>query len=724
MELSLSTTVPQVSLIPNVIMLTNAKFSVQAAIGSSPSLKSLMFSGMWQIGKTSLVTNLKYNGPKKLFHVTATSGGSSTLSAKDLVQKIAGNSYDLPSKLSLFTLKQIVGNIYNNGKYFIALQGTVPDGKVYVFFHKGMGGLKAGVAASVTNFKLSEVVKSTTGIDISSVPFFGQLVVPSMGLSITSGEIKSPTLPHIFGTASPLSPYGDTLPAGVTGAFTLSIGSVKDVMGSYDEGVLIVKPPATSRLSLTSLSTEIPGLRDALESLPSQLQSVLSAQLTSFEYNTTSKELSVSASLRRFTVVPGFLSLSNVEVTYVGSIGKVISTKVVEFEGIWTIGKYSIKTVIVYDGVSKRLDVGSQAAGPLTLNLENLMENIAGNDLVLPSTISSFAFTSIRGTVTPSEALLIFNGQIGSKGTISVVVEREASGTELAVAADLASFKLADLVESATGIDISSVPLIGSIVVPELKFAAASNDIMSSFLAELVSKGSAIEAFKNGIHKGISGQFVVEISGTANIAVKFVHERLSFTIPSTSSLTLENLLSHMPKVKSALQKLPSELLTLLSAKISSFSYDPNSKQLQFSGSLDKEVVIVPEFVALTSVSVSVSVVLGTERYVDTLDITGDWILNKLPIRTTIGYSHEENSLSIAGELGGQVKIKDFIQLLSGETLPIPSTIASSVTLSKLEGNKIGDTTLISLTGGVGSATIHIIYQKSKSGSVVALAVEI
>ncbi|CAI7990402.1 hypothetical protein GBAR_LOCUS477, partial [Geodia barretti] len=128
MELSLSTTVPQVSLIPNVIMLTNAKFSVQAAIGSSPSLKSLMFSGMWQIGKTSLVTNLKYNGPKKLFHVTATSGGSSTLSAKDLVQKIAGNSYDLPSKLSLFTLKQIVGNIYDNGKYFIALQGTVPDG--------------------------------------------------------------------------------------------------------------------------------------------------------------------------------------------------------------------------------------------------------------------------------------------------------------------------------------------------------------------------------------------------------------------------------------------------------------------------------------------------------------------------------------------------------------------------------------------------------------------
>ena len=722
-ELSLSSTVPELSLIPNLVKLTNARFSLQVVIGSSPSLKSLSFSGMWQVGKSSFVTNLKYNGPKKLFHITATSSSSSTLSAKDLVQKITGSTYNLPNKLSSFSLRQIAGNIYDNGKYFIALQGTIPDGKVYVFFYKGTSGLKVGVAASVKNFKLSEMVESTTGIDITNVPFFGPLVIPSMAVAITSGEIQSPTLPHIFGKASPLFSYGDTLPAGVTATFKLSIGNVKELVGSYDEGVLMVEPPDSVGLSLSSLFNVIPGLKNAIDSLPSQLKSIISAKVADFQYNATSKELSVSASLKNLDVVPGFLTLSSVEVTYVGTIGKVVATKFVDFKGTWEIGKYSIKTVVTYDGIMKRLDIGSQAAGPVNLSIENFLEDIAGNDLVLPSAISSFTFTSIRGRISPGESLVIFNGQIGSKGTVSVVVER-SSETELAVAADLASFKLADLVESATGVDISGVPLIGSIVIPDLKFAAASNNISSTFLAELVSKGSAIEAYKDGINKGISGYFVVELSGTANIAVEFAKEHLSFKIPTTASLTLESLLSNMPKVKDALQKLPSELLPILSTEISELSFEPNSKKLQISGSIDKEVVIVPNFVTLTSISASVSVVLGPKKYLENLDFSGNWILNKLPIQTTVTYNREESSLSVAGELEGQVNIKEFIKLLSGVSLPIPSTVASSVRLSKLAGNKIGDTTLISLSGSVGPANIHIIYQKSKSGSAVALAVEI
>ena len=722
-ELSLSSTVPQLSLIPNLVKLTNVRFSLQVVIGSSPSLKSLSFSGMWQVGKSSFVSNLKYNGPKKLFHITATSSSSSTLSAKDLVQKITGSTYNIPNKFSSFSLRQIAGNIYDNGKYFIALQGTIPDGKVYVFFYKGTSGLKVGVAASVKNFKLSEMVESTTGIDITNVPFFGSLVIPSMAVAITSGEIQSPTLPHIFGKASPLYSYGDTLPAGVTATFKLNIGNVKELVGSYDEGVLMVEPPDSVGLSLSSLFNVIPGLKNAIDSLPSQLKSIISAKVADFQYNATSKELSVSASLKNLDVVPGFLTLSSVEVTYVGTIGKVVATKFVDFKGTWKIGEYSIKTVVTYDGIMKRLDIGSQAVGPVNLSIENFLEDIAGNDLVLPSAISSFTFTSIRGRISPGESLVIFNGQIGSKGTVSVVVER-SSETEFAVAADLASFKLADLVESATGVDISGVPLIGSIVIPDLKFAAASNNISSTFLAELVSKGSAIEAYKDGINKGISGYFVVELSGTANVAVEFAKEHLSFKIPTTASLTLESLLSNMPKVNNALQKLPSELLPILSSKISKLSFDPNSKKLQISGSIDKEVVIVPNFVTLTSISASISVVLGPEKYLENLDFSGNWILNKLPIKTTVTYSREESSLGVTGELEGQVNIKEFIKLLSGVSLPIPSTVASSVRLSKLAGNKIGDTTLISLSGSVGPANIHIIYQKSKSGSAVALAVEI
>ena len=723
-ELTLSATVRQVSLIPNVVKLTNVRFNVHAVIGSSPSLKSLAFSGTWQVGKSSLVTNVKYSGTKKLFHVTATSDSNATLNAKDLVQKISGKGYNLPSDLSLFTLDQIVGNIYTNGRYFIALQGGIPNGKVYVFFYKATGGLKAGVAVSVKNFKLSEVVKGTTGIDISNFPFFGELVIPSLALSITSGEIHSPTLPHIFGSSSPLYTYGETLPPGVTGSFKLSLGKIKDVVASYDDGVLIIKPPASASLSLTSLSALIPELRNAIDSFPAQLQSIFSTKITYFKIDATSKELKVSGSLKSLTVVPDFLSLSNIAVTYVGSLGENITDKFAEFKGTWTIGKYSVETEIMYDNDLKRFDISSEAAGDTELSVENFLEEIAGNDLVLPSAITSFTFSSIRGRITPSETLVIFNGKIQSRGKISVVVDKKVSGTELAVAADLPDFKIADLVESATGVDISSVPLIGTIRISELLFAAASNDITSEFLADLASNDSAIEAYKNGIHKGISGHFVVSLSGANDIAVEFVHQRLKFIIPSTSSLSLESLLSNIPEVKSALEKLPPELLTVLSAQVTSLSYDPNSKQMLFDVSIDKQLVIVPKFLALNSVSVSVSAVLGPKTRVEKLDLTGSWTLNKLPIRTTISYSLEAKTFSITGDLGGKVNIKDFIEQLSGQSLPIPSTVASSVTLSKLAGNKVGGTTLISLTGGIGSATIHIIYQKSKSGSVIALAVEV
>ena len=97
-----------------------------------------------------------------------------------------------------------MGNIYNNGKYFIVMQGIVSSGKLYILLYKSSDGLKVGVAASVINFRLLDLVNSATGTNITHVPYFGDLVIPSMALSITSCSIKNPTLPHVFGTETPL----------------------------------------------------------------------------------------------------------------------------------------------------------------------------------------------------------------------------------------------------------------------------------------------------------------------------------------------------------------------------------------------------------------------------------------------------------------------------------------------------------------------------------------
>ena len=724
-QLTLGLSLSELTLIPNVLKLADVDFMLDAMIGSNPLIKNLKFSGTWKIGTVSVTTNIKYNGAQKLFHVMATpANGSSPLSIDALLKNVAGVSGSIPSALTSLSLSSVVGNIYNNGKFFIAMSGTVSGGKLYLLFYKGDSGVKVGIAASLQSFRFSDLVSSATGADITSVPYFGSLVVPAMAISITSGVIKSPTLPHLFGSGSPLLAYGDTLPAGVTSEFNLDIASAKGAVARFSNGVIAFKVPPSVDLSVQTLASQIPGISNAMQALPSQLSSILSAKVGSFGFNSTSKDLSIMASLDHFTLVSGFLFISNVKIAYDGTLGTKLMTRNLDFTGTWQIGDYAILTSVAYDGVSKELTIISQSEGGKDLSIENVVQSLAGATVPLPSAISSFTFTGISGKTAGGTTVVVLNGKVGS-GMISAVFQKSSSGSAGAVVVDIGNFKLSELIQSATGTDISSIPFFGSLVIPELRFAAATNDITSPILAQLAGSGTALDKFKSGILKGVSGRFVIQIGAVSQIAVDFVQKKLNFKIPDTSSLSLNAVLSEMPQVKDIISSLPSQLSSVFDAKIASFSYDPDSNELQFSGSLDNQVEIVPQFVSLSNVKISLVLVLGPQKQLKSLDFSGDWALKNLPISTTVSYNRAEQRLDITGELdkaNGGININDLIMSLSGESLTIPSVL-SSVKLSKLSGNKIGDVTLVTLSGSVGEGRIFLIYQKSPSGSAVAFAAD-
>ena len=720
-ELTLHTSVPQITLIPNILKLTSVTFNLDAVIGPSPTIKHLTFSGTWSIGTVTLTTRVMYNGAKKLLHVMASPGQSSTLSIEMLMKSIAGIPHNLPNQLTSLSLSSVVGNIYSNGRFFVAMSGTISGGKLYLLFYKGSSGVKVGIAASVDSFRLSDLVKSATTVDITSVPYFGSLVVPAMAIAITSGDIQSPTIPHLFGEGSPLLSYHDTLPAGITSHFRLNIGNAKGVIADFAHGVISFKLPKSVDLNTQSLVSQIPGVNNAIQALPSQVTSILNARVTSFNFNCESKDLSISSSLSHFTLVSGFLSISNAHISYDGALGKEVTTRSLDIIGTWQIGDYSILTSITYDGIGKQLTVSSQSQGGKQLNIENVLESLAGTTVPLPSVISSFTFTGLSGKMAQGTIVIVFSGRVG-KGKISAVFKKSSSGSAGAVVVDITSFKLAELIQSATEIDISSIPFFGPMVIPELKFTVATNSITSPLLSQLAGSGSPLEEYKNGIVKGVSGRFSIQIGDVSGIAVEFVHNKLSFTVPDTSSLSLETVLSTMPSVKDII---PSQLSSILSAKVAAFAYDPTSKELHFSGSIEKELHIIPQFVSLSNVKISLNVILGQPILVKSLDFSGDWVLRKLPIHTTVSYNREEKRLDITGELNtgnGRVNIKTLITSLSGQDLPIPSVL-SSVTLKKLSGNKIGDVTFVTLSGTVAQGNIYLIYQKSPSGSAIAFAAD-
>ena len=724
-QLDLGFTLPELTVIHNMLKLTNVNFMLSATFGENPSIQNLIFSGTWTFSTVSLTTSVEYDGENEVIKVKGIPESSgASLSIDTLLKNVAGISVDLPSALTSLSLSSMVGNIYNNGNYFIAMSGSVSGGNLYLIFYKGTEGVKVGIAASLESFQFSELVQSTVGVDITGVPYFGDLVIPAMALAITSGEIKSPALPHLFGEELPLLAYGDTLPAGVTSQFELDVGAVKGAFAEFYNGMLAFQLPESVDFSLQNLASEIPGISDALQALPPQISNILSAKISSFAFNSTSKDLSIMASLSTLTLVSGFLSISDISLYYDGRLDKTLTTRTLDFTGTWQIGDYAILTSVLYDGPSKELTIESQSNGGKDLSISNVVQSLTGTTVQLPAAISSFTFTGITGKLTDDIIVVILNGMIGN-GKISAVFQKTSSESDGAVVVDIANFQLVELVESATGIDISGIPFFGTLEIPELKFAAATDNITTPLLEELAGSGTALEWFKTGIVKGISGRFVIQIGDTSKIAANFAGDELDFKVPDTSSLSLNNVVSVVPEITDILNSLPSQLSSVFDAQITTFSYDPVSTELQFSGSLDSTVDIVPGFVSLSNVQISLILVLGEDKYVETLDFSGDWNLKDLPIRTTISYNRAENRLDIVGELdeaNSGVSVPEFITSLSGESLSIPSVL-SSVKLSKLSGNKIDDVTLVTLSGSVGEGHIFLIYQKSPSGSAVAFAAD-
>ena len=435
-----------------------------------------------------------------------------------------------------------------------------------------------------------------------------------------------------------------------------------------------------------------------------------------------SSPLSIDTLLKNVAGVSGRIPSALTSLSLSTVVGNIYNNG--NFTGTWQIGDYAILTSVAYDGASKELTITSQSEGGKDLSIENVMQSLAGTTVPLPSAISSFTFTGISGKTAGGTTVVVLNGKVGI-GMIGAVFQKSSSGSAGAVVVDIGNFKLSELIQSATGIDISSISYFGSLVIPELRFAAATNDLTSPILAQLAGSGSALDKFKSGILKGVSGRFVIQIGDVAQIAVDFVHKKLNFKIPDTSSLSLNAVLSVMPQVKDIISNLPSQLSSVFDARIGSFSYDPDSNELHFSGLLDNQVEIVPQFVSLSNVKISLVVVLGPQKHLKSLDFSGDWTLKNLPISTIVSYNRAEQRLDITGELNkanGGININDLITSLSGETLTIPSVL-SSVTLSKLSGNKIGDVTLVTLSGSVGEGRIFLFYQKSPSGSAVAFAAD-
>ena len=721
-QLDISLSLQQLAVLP-ILKLTGINFAMSVVV-DPPSLNTLHFSGTWTVKTVSLMTTLDYDGAKGVMNVKATPANPGTpLQIDTLVKNAVGFKGNLPAPIASVTLTNVMGNIYNNGNYFIAMSGTVASGKVHLIFYSGANGVKVAVAASLQRFQLSSLFQ-TVGLDISGVPYFGSLTVPAMAVVFSSGTITSKTLPIIFGPSSLLNVYGTTLPAGVSSQFNIDFASAKGMVARLSSEVLQFKVPSSVKLSIAAMGGVINDISGVINSLPPPLTDILSATIDAFSFNATAKTIDITASIPSLPIVSGLLSVSQVTVHFRGAFGPKMTVDVLDFTGTWKIGTYTLKTTILYDGITKELTVVGQSAGQ-SINIADLVQSVVHTTVPLPPAVVSFTITGLTGKKTATgEFVVVMNGQTaGGAAKISAVFYKTVSGGKVAaIVVDITRFKLSDFISSAARVDISAVPYLGTLTLPELKFAVATDVINTLLLAQVSTAGSALEWFKTGIARGASGRFVLQI-GQSKVAAIFAGKNLDFKIPAASTLSLSDVLTTMPPIKTIVSAVPPQLASVLNAQISEFMFDTTTLQMRFNGSLSAQVDIIPGFMSLGNAKISLVVNLG-QKLIQFVHFTGSWSLGQLAISTALKYDRAKDTLYILGKVDpgtASVTIPHLISALGGPHLSVPPSLAS-INLYTIAGNKIGDVTLVALSGSVGSGTVFFLFEKSPTGPAVAVAV--
>ena len=713
-SLVLSAYLSKLLVIPKVMRLSKVALEIDATLQPTLSVAQLNITSSWLFGSLNVTTRLSYNSTEGIYRVKGIDPKTSqTLQINSLFKNIL--SSNLPRALKSFTLITVVGNIYSNGNYIIVFSGSLTKGSVCLVFLKDSTGTKLGLVASVERMRLSDVVHSSNGMDISGTPYFGHLNI-SMEISIASSPIEKSRLINILPNKD-FPTDSNTFPSGVSSHFKIQVSGTTGIDCTFNNGVVKCLPPNSGDFTVKHLARDIPGLGEAINDLPSQISDMLKAKVNFFFYNTTTKDLTIDVELNEFILVKDFLSLSDVRIRYEGTLGAVVSTTSIEIEGTWHILDFLLDTSIEYDVLHKEYSISSSAN--VDASTSDLVLRFTGKSLSLPSSISSFNLTGVTGKYVYDKIALALHGVI-NRGKIVCLFHKSSNESGGAVVVDILGFKLDELVQLASGIDISDSQYFGSLEIPRLRFAVATNVIRGQVLQGLAHSGSPLDMFRGGISKGVSGRSLLKMGQAGLVALNYANNLLMFRPSNASSLSLSALFSAMPGIRDIFSHLPSRLIDVLQTEVQGFSFDPVSTELVFNGSLTDPVDLVNNLISLTQVRVSIVATLGRKKKMEKVILRGNGILGKIPFQIAVSYDGRHKTLQLTGELKKQVELNDLLSLLSSNTLSIPPVL-TSVSLTKLSGTVSDEATLVFLSGTISEGEIHFAYRKSKSGDAVGIA---
>ena len=692
------------------------------------------FSGEWVLSGLTIHTTVMYERGDNSLMIEGQFGGTGA-SIQTLIKAFSGATavLPIPSAISSVKLTKLSGSQVDDVT-FLALSGSVNNANVFLIYRKSNSASSIAIAADTHRFKFSALVSSTTGIDISNIPFFGTLVVPQMGFTVASKYIRNPLLASLYPTNFPLLKLGQSISKGVTASFDVDIAGVRGIMAAFTKGELDLQVPKTVDFSLTMFLEQIPALKEVINSLPQTIQDIGSTRLHSITFNPATKDLALEGSLDSLTIIPDLLSLQEIKFKFAGTIGSNAEVKYVTFKGNWIINSLALGTEVIYE--NNLLLFEGYPAGSDSLDIRKFIKGLSGKELRIPSGMQAMKFERIIEKVQSGALNLVLMGSIGTT-KVSIVYEKTAESNVVAFAADVEQLQLADLIREETGVDISDITFFGTLTIPSFSFVVSSKMFSTANLPSLDVPGVPKQLLADTIPSGVKGQFLADIGNVVGLKADLSDNILKIVVPDTVTFSVQNLLPIIPEVQAGIDSLPLSVQEILRAKITKLVFDVSTKELSLSLSLDT-LTLVPNLISMKTLTFSLVThmtetqlfiqrvqhmsspnkftyyqplaISGADIQADSVpkfDFNGIWDINGEEFLTVVGYDKDLDQFEFIGaplnsEEGG---LESLIGAFSGADLSLPSPLAS-IQLTKVLITSMGTELLIVIIAKASKADVY------------------
>ncbi|XP_065839709.1 uncharacterized protein [Oscarella lobularis] len=256
--------------------------------------------------------------------------------------------------------------------------------------------------------------------------------------------------------------------------------------------------------------------------------------------------------------------------------------------------------------------------------------------------------------------------------------EYQEGGVAVTIAINFPDFSLANLVQKLSGYDISDVPLLGTLRVPETGVVISTRDLIPNMLPEVLD---GILAQAMPIYKGLTFATALPIIPNQAAVVFVVHigsGGLMFTMTDPGgALTLGNILSAViPNFSLDELSLPpgiSDIVqSLLNIQLHGFSISTKPKCIAVELRLNQAFEVVPGIARIINPSLFINVTFAKPRKTVT-KADGDWEFGSSQFPITIEPAPPPPRLP--GQNNQLVKAKGFLLTGEGDEISVQSIIS-------------------------------------------------